>query len=51
MRGRIVRKISKDDFAVEKGLKGDSRSFNLGKLKVLVCILEQEGFGIWYVSL
>lgn len=36
-----MREIWKDAFAVEKALEGDSRSFNIGKLKVLMCIGER----------
>lgn len=49
-KSRIVREVWKDDFAVEKALEGDSRSFNKGRLNVLIGILENE-FVIWYVSL
>lgn len=41
-----MREIWKDDFAVEKSLEVDSGNFNIGKLKVLVCILEKEEFVI-----
>lgn len=37
-----MREVWKDDFAVEKALEGDSRSFNKGRLNVLIGILENE---------
>lgn len=46
----MVREVWKEDFAVEKAFEGDSRSFIIGKLKVLVCFLERKEFVIWYVS-
>lgn len=36
---------------MRKALKGDVRSFSIGKLEVLMCILRQKEFGICGLSL